>query len=212
MPDSDRAFDDLASNSSKPPSESAADSDMTSTTASARSSPVLRSPSMRQPISFPRIQQAPSRCFTRHELTSLTPSTRSAESSTISDRPQSTISAWSARFDNTPTVTPIDVSITTTTPIDHLPAAVEVAAYRIATEALTNVARHADARSARVELSVNGDFSLIIADDGPCTTPWVAGVGLGSMRTRVDELGGTINAGAGPHGGLVTARLPLPSS
>lgn len=109
-------------------------------------------------------------------------------------------------------LSPIDVSVTATTPMTQLPAAVEVAAYRIVTEALTNVARHANAHSARVEISVNGDFSLLVADDGSRVTPWVPGVGLGSMRTRVDELGGTLNAGAGPHGGLVTARLPLPST
>ncbi len=106
----------------------------------------------------------------------------------------------------------LDVSVTAATPIIHLPAAVEVAAYRIVTEALTNVVRHAGARSAHVEMSVNGDFSLSVTDDGSGATPWIPGVGLGSMRARVDELGGTMNAAAGPHGGLVTARLPLPNS
>jgi two-component system, NarL family, sensor kinase len=91
-----------------------------------------------------------------------------------------------------------------------LPAAVEVAAYRIATEALTNVARHAGARTVRVDLAVDTAVRLTVADDGTGAAPWRPGVGLSSMSDRVGELGGTCTAGPGDDGGgLVTAVLPL---
>ena len=97
-----------------------------------------------------------------------------------------------------------------------LPAAVEVACYRIAQEALTNVARHARAKSCRVRISVNrgaGMLEVEITDDGvgiPGTR--AAGVGLSSMRERAEELGGTLAVEPGPQGGTrVLARLPLPA-
>jgi signal transduction histidine kinase len=95
-------------------------------------------------------------------------------------------------------------------PLPALPAAVEVAAYRIAIEALTNVARHAGARTARVELAVDAAVRLCVTDDGPNTGPWRAGVGLSSIRDRVGELGGSCSAGPGTDGGgRVSAVLPL---
>jgi signal transduction histidine kinase len=93
-----------------------------------------------------------------------------------------------------------------------LPAAVEVAAYRIATEALTNVARHAHARACTLRLACNGGLELEVRDDG-CGLPDRprAGVGLASMRERAAELGGTCTVEALAGGGtLVRARLPLP--
>jgi two-component system, NarL family, sensor kinase len=77
-------------------------------------------------------------------------------------------------------------------PFPALPAAVEVAAFRIVQEALTNVSRHAEARHARVSVSVTADLVLEIEDDGrglPSDPP--TGVGLMSMRERALELGGT---------------------
>lgn len=95
-----------------------------------------------------------------------------------------------------------------------LPAAVEVAAYRIALEALTNVCRHAGARHCFVRLSLDDDLCLEITDDGrglPITVR--AGVGMISMRERAEELGGTCRAEALPHGGTgIWARLPLSPS
>jgi signal transduction histidine kinase len=90
-----------------------------------------------------------------------------------------------------------------------LPAAVEVAAYRIATEALVNVARHADATSAEVRLLCNGALELEVTDDGGRTSPWVPGVGLSSMQERADEVGGVVEAGPCGTGGRVRARFPL---
>jgi signal transduction histidine kinase len=97
-----------------------------------------------------------------------------------------------------------------------LPAAVEVACYRIVQEALTNVARHAHAKTCHVDLSVDragGVLELEVRDDGvgmPETRR--AGVGLSSMRERAEELGGTCVVEPGPEGGTrVLARLPLPN-
>jgi signal transduction histidine kinase len=92
-----------------------------------------------------------------------------------------------------------------------LPAAVEVACYRIAQEALTNVIRHAHARTCTVRLTLGERLSLEITDDGiGLPASFRAGVGLSSMRERAIELGGTcliepmVNAGT-----RVYAQLPL---
>ena len=92
-----------------------------------------------------------------------------------------------------------------------LPAAVEVAAYRIATEALTNAARHAGAGRCTVTLAVNGALHLDITDDGRGLPPgWRAGTGVSSIRERVAELGGSCSLAAAPGGGtVVSARLPV---
>ncbi|MEZ4670763.1 MAG: histidine kinase [Anaerolineae bacterium] len=94
-----------------------------------------------------------------------------------------------------------------------LPAAVEVAAYRIALEAMTNVSRHARAHHCCVRLSLPDDLCVEITDDGRGLPKVVqAGVGLASMRERAEELGGTCHAEVLPQGGTtVVAHLPLPS-
>jgi signal transduction histidine kinase len=92
-----------------------------------------------------------------------------------------------------------------------LPAAVEVAAYRIATEALTNVARHANATKANVDVTLNGHLAVAISDDGQRQDGWIEGVGLGSMRDRARELGGALTAGPFAGGGRVVANLPVES-
>jgi signal transduction histidine kinase len=89
---------------------------------------------------------------------------------------------------------------------------VEVAAYRIALEAMTNVVRHAGARHAMVRLSFDeaGWLGLEVADDGRGLAGGRApGVGLSSMRERAEELGGTWAIEVDPaRGTRVTARLP----
>lgn len=103
--------------------------------------------------------------------------------------------------------------IRTTVRVDavvQLPAAVEVAAYRIAVEALTNVARHTDSAEATVVLAVAGtNLAVEVTDGAPANGPWRAGVGLSSMRERAEELGGTLVAGSSATGGRVRAELPL---
>jgi signal transduction histidine kinase len=98
---------------------------------------------------------------------------------------------------------------------DHLallPAAVEVAAYHIALEALTNVAQHANAKTCRIRLSLENGLCLEITDDGDgLPTDNHAGVGLTSMRERAAELGGEFKIEPGvTHGTRVWVRLPLP--
>lgn len=103
-------------------------------------------------------------------------------------------------------------SVETSEELPPLPAAVEVACYRIAQEALTNVARHAGARSCRVLLSARrGALEVEISDDGRgIGLDRGAGVGLLSMRERAEELGGTCAVENAPEGGTrVLARLPL---
>ncbi len=92
-----------------------------------------------------------------------------------------------------------------------LPAAVEVAAYRIALEAMNNVSRHAGAHHCYVRLSLPDDLCLEILDDGRGLPGAVrAGVGLISMRERAEELGGQCTAETLPQGGTgITAHLPL---
>jgi len=84
-----------------------------------------------------------------------------------------------------------------------LPAAVEVAVYRIAQEALTDVARHAHARTCHVCLSLDRDSSLLeleITDDGVGMPEGRrAGVGLSSMRERAEELGGRCDVEPAPY-------------
>jgi two-component system NarL family sensor kinase len=93
--------------------------------------------------------------------------------------------------------------------VPALPAAVEVAAYRIATEALTNIARHSQAGSAVVRLTYGDGFEVSVTDDGPASGPWPPGTGLQAMRERVAELGGAFHAGPSPAGGRVRATFPL---
>ena len=96
--------------------------------------------------------------------------------------------------------------------LDRLPAAVEVAAYRIVSEALTNVVKHASASACAVTLAVDdGDLVVEVADDGVGIRPETpAGVGLVSIRERVAELGGHCRIECpGEHGTLVRAVLPL---
>jgi signal transduction histidine kinase len=90
-----------------------------------------------------------------------------------------------------------------------LPAAVEVAMYRIATEALTNVARHAGARGAVLSLRCDATLDLEVRDDGPAGAPWVPEVGLSGMRERAAEVGGAFEAGPSATGGRVFVSIPL---
>ncbi len=95
--------------------------------------------------------------------------------------------------------------------LPDLPAAVEVAVYRLVQEGVTNVVRHARARHCTISLAAPGDLHLLIQDDGQgLSADAVAGVGLRSMQERVAELGGAWSIEAAPGGGTrIEARLPL---
>ena len=101
--------------------------------------------------------------------------------------------------------------------LPSLPAAVEVACYRIAQEAIANAARHSGASSCRLNLSLDeadGMLQLEVADNGTgIPEDRSAGVGMSSMRERAEELGGTLTVGVLPEGGTrVLARLPIPAT
>ncbi len=92
-----------------------------------------------------------------------------------------------------------------------LPAAVEVATYRIAQEALTNVARHAQALHCFLRLAIDAEaVQLTISDDGQgIPAGHRIGVGLHTMHERASELGGSCTITPGPSGGTaIQVRLP----
>jgi two-component system NarL family sensor kinase len=98
-------------------------------------------------------------------------------------------------------------------PIGQLPAAVEVAAYRIACEALTNVVRHAEATACTVRVHLDGALELDITDNGRGLSPdHRAGVGILGMRERADELGGQLTISSDQCRTAVHARLPVPEA
>ncbi|GAA0568484.1 sensor histidine kinase [Actinomadura livida] len=94
-----------------------------------------------------------------------------------------------------------------------LPPDVDLSAYRIVQEAVTNVVRHAGTDACRVTIGHgDGELSIEVDDDG---RGGVLGVGYGivGMRERVGLLGGDLTAGPCPGGGFrVAARLPLPAA
>jgi signal transduction histidine kinase len=110
----------------------------------------------------------------------------------------------------------LSVSMEAPERLPPLPAAVEVAAYRIVLEALTNVARHAHARTCHIHLELREAQVLYLEvtdDGGGLPKDYHAGVGLTSMRERAMELGGECRIEPGPtHGMRVVAWLPLPPS
>jgi signal transduction histidine kinase len=102
------------------------------------------------------------------------------------------------------------VTIDAPSSLPALPAAVEVAAFWIAREALTNVKRHARARTCNVRVAVEPTvLRLEIADDGGGFSRGSTGIGLHTMRERAAEIGGTCEIGSRAGGGtLVAASLP----
>jgi signal transduction histidine kinase len=105
-------------------------------------------------------------------------------------------------------------SLSTTGRPRPLPAEVDLAAYRIIQESLTNAVRHAGPATAAVSLSYgDAELRIEVADNG-LGSPAVAGDGAGhgliGMRERASSVGGTVEAAPRPQGGfLVAARLPI---
>ncbi|MFC8617512.1 sensor histidine kinase [Micromonospora purpureochromogenes] len=91
-----------------------------------------------------------------------------------------------------------------------LPGAVDLAAYRVVQEALTNVLRHARVAAARVRVDYGREELVVEVTDRGVGAAGAAGHGLAGMRERVTALGGSLTAGPGPDGGFrVSARLPM---
>ncbi|MDP9353554.1 MAG: GAF domain-containing sensor histidine kinase, partial [Chloroflexota bacterium] len=125
------------------------------------------------------------------------------------------LAARCARQEPTEETARLQVEVDAAQHLLSLPAAVEVAAYRIVEEALTNVVRHARANTCLVRLVMEGHvLCLEISDDGVgLPAEHIAGVGLLSMRERAAELGGTCTIEPVATGGTrVLARLPLPEA
>jgi signal transduction histidine kinase len=103
------------------------------------------------------------------------------------------------------------VTVTAEGRVEDLPAALEVAAFRIAQEALTNAIRHARATAVNVSLHATAEgLGLRVEDDGTgIAADSRPGVGLSSMQERAAELGGWCTVTTGEHGGTrVLAHLP----
>jgi signal transduction histidine kinase len=98
--------------------------------------------------------------------------------------------------------------------LPNLPAAVEVAAYRIALEAINNAQRHSGADNCWVAFTVEDDLTLEITDDGSgFSEKDTAGVGLSSMRERTAELGASLKISSNADTGTrITAAFPLQRS
>ena len=93
-----------------------------------------------------------------------------------------------------------------------LPTTVEQGAYLVVLEALNNVVGHAHAKQCEVSVTLAaGELVLSVVDDGVgLGQPYVSGIGITSMRSRVQALGGVFNLGAAPDGGtLLQARIPV---
>jgi signal transduction histidine kinase len=106
----------------------------------------------------------------------------------------------------------LDISLDA--PVDglaELPRAVEMACYRIVTEALANVIRHARAAWCAVRIQLDHNVHVDVRDNGVgLPAHWRAGVGFASMRERVSELGGElVIEPSRPHGTRVAACLPV---
>jgi signal transduction histidine kinase len=111
------------------------------------------------------------------------------------------------------------VSVTTEGEPQPLSPGVDLTAFRIVQEALTNVTKHAAAEVAHIRLAYSGSRLLItVSNDGPATpsaseAAQRRGFGVMGMRERAQSVGGELRAGPRPEGGFeVTTALPLQSS
>jgi signal transduction histidine kinase len=106
----------------------------------------------------------------------------------------------------------IPVTVTTTGDERPLPPGVDLAAFRVIQESLTNVRKHAAGANAAVELRYDDDALAIRIENAgdPVAMNGHRGFGLVGMRERIQLYGGTLSAAPRPGGGfLVEARLPL---
>ncbi|GAA3635441.1 sensor histidine kinase [Microlunatus ginsengisoli] len=104
---------------------------------------------------------------------------------------------------------PVSVSATSLGP---LPPAVELAAYRIATEAITNAQRHSTGSQVRVQLTSRGEQLELMVRDNGASRPATPGIGLRSITERADELSGRTEIVAGEDGWRVTVWIPCGSA
>ncbi|MFF1543882.1 sensor histidine kinase [Streptomyces sp. NPDC058291] len=141
-----------------------------------------------------------------------------AEDYEVPDAPQPTLAELEGLLANV-RETGLDVEKTVTGAVRELPQGVELSAYRIVQEALSNTLRHAPGASARVEIGyVLGGLGLRIVNDAPPNPTLIkpspgAGHGVTGMRERVTMLNGEMTAEPTPAGGYeVTVFLPVPAT
>jgi signal transduction histidine kinase len=115
------------------------------------------------------------------------------------------VEAFARRFSND-----LVIHLTLPSGLLKLPVAVEVAVYRIATEALTNVVRHAQAAQCWLTISAGASVEIDVVDDGVGVQEDApVGVGLTAMRERASQLGGSVRLlPHRPHGTHVHVELP----
>jgi signal transduction histidine kinase len=112
--------------------------------------------------------------------------------------------------------TGIEVSVVGDDPMRRVPPQAEIALFRIAQEALNNVAKHSRAREVDIELTSNGECALSVSDDGvglhpnPQRNGRPSTFGVVTMRERALSIGGRFEIRARPGGGTsVVVRIPL---
>ncbi len=106
---------------------------------------------------------------------------------------------------------PLQLDVIAPDPMPTLSAATEVAVYRIATEAIHNVVKHAQATTCTISFAIEAEtLILTIVDDGQGISAGnFTGIGIQSMRERAAELGGTFALQpAEPLGTCIEVRLP----
>jgi PAS domain S-box-containing protein len=105
---------------------------------------------------------------------------------------------------------PAPLPVTVDVGDERLPDSVEIALYYVATEALTNVIRHAGARRAEITLAVSDDtVELRVRDDGVGGAALDGGTGIAGLVDRVEAVGGTLSVAEADGGGtVVTATAP----
>jgi signal transduction histidine kinase len=130
---------------------------------------------------------------------------------------------YAAAFPPPPGIDPLDalvervraaglaVEVTAPARAAELPPSVELSAYRIVQEALTNTLKHAHASTARVDVrQTNGSLEIAVVDNGRGDDGGVPGHGIIGMRERAAMFGGSLSAGPAPGGGFaVHASIPL---
>jgi signal transduction histidine kinase len=110
--------------------------------------------------------------------------------------------------------TGVPVTLTVSGPIGALPPGVDLAAYRVVQEALTNAVRHAVGAAVAIQVTGSaGELRIEVTDTGGTTSAAGAGggAGLAGLRERLSGYGGTLTTGPRPTAGYrVTAVIPLP--
>jgi len=111
-------------------------------------------------------------------------------------------------------VSRVSLPVSVDVAVDRLPAGLEATAYFVVSEALTNVVKHAQARSVQIKARVEGgELRAEVHDDGVGGASAGHGTGLGGLEDRVSALDGCLTLDSPPGGGTrVCARLPVPDA